>query len=242
MNSRSYVPAAAAMLLGALNATVGAQTPTGPDMGAMMQMQVAEPAPPQPGDAAMTCEQIAREFQGILRKKNVQANAAANTQAACEMRQAMTLTPAQQAALSANMPEAEALRQQKSAQMQQANQQLMAANAPMMQAMNDPRLMRLAILADEKHCAIQNEEPPAQAPVADPCGPGVVTPAMVTGGVVPPAPASGASSGRTDPFKATTPAVAPPPAAGTSDPFVKQGSKTPPPAEKQPTTDPFKKN
>ena len=112
---------------------------------------------------------------------------------------------------------------------------------PMLQAMNDPRIRRIAILAEEKHCAIEGAEAPAQAPVADPCGPGVVTPAMVTGGVVPPAPASTAASGRTDPFKTTTPAVAPPPAADTSDPFVKQGSKAPAPAENQPTTDPFKK-
>jgi hypothetical protein len=222
-----------------VSATVGAQVPTSPDMSAMMQMKMAEPEAPRPGDAAMTCEQIAQEFQSILRNKNVRPDSQANTQAACEMRAAMAMTPADQAAMSANTPQAQALREQKTAQMQQANQQLMAANRPMLEAMNDPRIMRLAIMAEEKHCAIAHEEPPAQAPVADPCGPGVVTPAMVTGGVEPPAPASGAASGRTDPFKAT-PAVATP-AAATSDPFVKQGSKAPPPAEPQPATDPFKK-
>jgi hypothetical protein len=240
MNCRSLRSLPALTLL--MGATVGAQVPTSPDMSAMMQMKMAEPEAPRPGDAAMTCEQIAQEFQSILRTKNVRPDSQANTQAACDMRAAMAMTPADQAAMSANTPQAQALREQKSAQMQHANQRLMATNRPMLEAMNDPRIMRLALLADEKHCAIAQEEPPAQAPVADPCGPGVVTPAMVTGGIVPPAPASGASSGRTDPFKATTPAVAPPPAAGTSDPFVKQGSKTPPPAEKQPTTDPFKKN
>jgi hypothetical protein len=118
----------------------------------------------------------------------------------------------------------------------------MAANGGVMAAMNDPRLMRLAILADEKHCVFEDQNPPAQAPVADPCGSGVVTPAMVTGGVVPPAPASTG-----DPFKPATkatgavPTVTPAtnpatPAAG--DPFVKQGSSAPPP--KQPTGDPFK--
>jgi hypothetical protein len=218
-------------------------------MSAMMQMQIAEPEAPRPGDAALTCEQIAREFQSILRQKNVQPPSPADTQAACEMRAAMALTPAEQAAMSSNTPQAQALREQKSAQLQQANQGLMAANRPMLEAMNDPRIMRLAILAEEKHCAIEGAESPAQAPVADPCGPGVVTPAMVTGGVVPPAPASGAASGRTDPFKPASSVVAPPaapavqaPKAATSDPFVKQGSNAPPPADKQPTGDPFKKN
>lgn len=239
MNCRSLRALPALTLL--MSATVGAQVPTAPDMSAMMQMQMAEPEAPRPSDAAMTCEQIAQEFQSILRNKNVRPDSQAKTQAACEMRAAMAITPADQAAMSANTPQAQALREQKTAQMQQANQRLMETNRPMLEAMNDPRIMRLAILADEKHCAIAPEEAPAQAPVADPCGPGVVTPAMVTGGVVPPAPASAAASGRTDPFKTTTPAVAPPPAAGTSDPFVKQGSKAPAPAEQQPTTDPFKK-
>ena len=239
MNCRSLRALPALTLL--ISATVGAQVPTSPDMSAMMQMRMAEPEAPRPGDAAMTCEQIAQEFQSILRSKNVRPPSQADTQAACQMRAAMTVTPAEQAAMSANTPQAQALREQKTAQMQQANQQLMETNRPMLQAMNDPRIMRLAILAEEKHCAIEGAEAPAQAPVADPCGPGVVTPAMVTGGVVPPAPASTAASGRTDPFKTTTPAVAPPPAADTSDPFVKQGSKAPAPAENQPTTDPFKK-
>jgi hypothetical protein len=83
----------------------------------------------------------------------------------------MAMTPADQAAMSANTPQAQALREQKSAQMQHANQRLMATSRPMLEAMNDPRIMRLALLADEKHCAIAQEEPPAQAPIADPCGP-----------------------------------------------------------------------
>ena len=237
MNCRSLRSLPVLMLV--VSATAGAQVPTSPDMSAMMQMKMAEPEAPRPGDAAMTCEQIAQEFQNILRTKNVQPDSQANTQAACEMRAAMAITPAEQAAMSANTPQAQALREQKAAQMQGANQQLMERNRPMLEAMNDPRIMRLAILADEKHCTIAHEEAPAQAPVADPCGPGVVTPAMVTGAVVPPAPASDAR-GRTDPFKAT-PAVATPPAAATGDPFVRQGSTAPPPAEKQPATDPFKK-
>ncbi|HJS21508.1 MAG TPA: hypothetical protein VJ764_02540 [Steroidobacteraceae bacterium] len=235
-------------LLCALSAAVGAQTPTVPDMGAMMQM--AEPAPPQPGDAAMTCEQIAREFQSILKKKNVQLGARPDTRAACELRAEMAMTPADQAALSGSSPQAEAARAQKAASMQRASQEMVAANRPMMEAMNDPRLMRLAILADEKHCVVEDQEPPAQAPVADPCGPGVVTPAMVTGGVVPPAPASGAPSARTDPFKpaaapapgATSPVLPTPAAVGANDPFVKQGANAPPPVAKQPTTDPFRKD
>jgi hypothetical protein len=245
MNRRPLLCGATLTVLCALNGPVGAQTPTAPDMSAMMKM--AEPAPPRPGDAAMSCAQIGQEMQSILKKKNVRPNAQRNTKAACELQRSMTLTPAEQAALSNPSPQAELLREQKSAQIQAATQNMMAANSGMMEAMNDPRLMRLAILADEKHCAFEEQEPPAQAPVADTCGSGVVTPAMVTGGVVPPAPAS---TGRPDPFKpvakppVTAPAVTPPsspvtPASG--DPFVKQGNAAPPP-QKQPTADPFKKD
>ena len=252
MNSR-LIAGTSLTLLCAWGAPAGAQEP---DMSAMMNMQMAEPGPPQPGDAAMTCEQIAREFQSILKKKNVRPSAQPSTQDACELRQAMTPTAAEQAAMvDPTSPQAVALQQQKAVQMQQATATMLEANRPMMEAMNDPRIMRLAILADEKHCAIEDEESPAQAPVADPCGPGVVTPAIVTGGVVPPAPAS---SGPSDPFKSSTKAVvtqapapsspfvvtqpAPPTAGTTSDPFVKQGTKASPPPQKQPTADPFRKD
>ena len=257
MNSRSLIAGAGPTLLCVvlIAPAVAQDRSTLPDVSSMMQM--AEPAPPRPGDAAMTCEQIAREFQSILKKKNVQPHKP-DTKAACELRHAMAVTPAEQAAMSGPSAQAEAVRQQKAAQMQQATADMMEANRPMMEAMNDPRLMRLAILADEKHCAIEAEEPPAQAPAADPCGSGVgmATPAIpaVTGGVVPPAPAT---SARSDPFKPATKApvtqpivppsaamssASPASAAGTNDPFVKQGTKAPPPAAKQPTADPFRKN
>jgi hypothetical protein len=160
----------------------------------------------------------------------------------------MTLTPAEQAAMMSPGAQAELAGQQKAAQIQASAQKAMAANGGVMQAINDPRLMRLAELADEKHCVFEDQAAPAQAPAADPCGSGVVTPAMVTGGVVPPAPAYSASSGRTDPFRpATTLPVAGPavtPATTTvplksGDPFVKQGNAAP--SQKQPTADPFKK-
>ena len=254
MNNR-LIAGTGLTLLCALGAPAGAQQP---DMGAMMNMQMAEPSPPQPGDAAMTCEQIGREFQSILKKKNVNLEPYADPDAACELRAAMAVTAEEQAAMSGTSVDAQAARERKSAQMQQASSSMMAANQPIMQAMNDPRLMRLAILADEKHCAIEDQESPAQAPVADPCGPGVVTPAIVTGGVVPPAPAS---SGPSDPFKPSTQAVvtqapapsspcvvahpatpAAPTAGTTNDPFVKQGTNASPPPQKQPTADPFRKD
>ena len=149
---------------------------------------MAAPAAPRVGDALLTCAQIAREVGEILKKKNLGKAAADSQKAACAL---------------------------KRGNMNAANVGAMMAQAqPMMSLMNDPRLMRLAMLAEEKQCSLEEPAGQARANEPDPCG-----------DVSPNAARNANAQG---PFQAPTPTKPPVAAGGAPDPVVSAGAPTAP--------------
>ncbi len=140
---------------------------------------MAAPAAPRAGDALLTCAQIAREIGEILKKKNLGKTAADANKATCAAKR----TNINAASVGA----------------------MMAQAGPMMSLMNDPRLMRLTMLADEKQCAM---DPPAESTGAqepDPCGD---NPAATSREAI-----------SVDPFQAPRSARTPAAGSGGTDPF-----------------------
>ena len=87
----------------------------------------------------------------------------------------------------------------------------------MMGAFNDPRLMRLGLLAQERHCA-ENAPRPPPGPPAEACantGDAQATPSI-------PRPAGKESSGPADPFAPKGKSAPAPVAPAGSDPFARR--------------------
>lgn len=171
-----------------------ASAQTVPSPASLLGGGLAEPAPPRPGDALMTCKQIAREMGEIMRARNVRLDANGMPSDQCN--------PARPAA-----------------RMGAANGAMLAQLGGAMRAMNDPRLMRLSQLAQEKSCANQEPDPTP----TDDCGSG-----SGPGNAAPPP----------DPFARAKPSKAPTPSAPKS--AAKPKTATPDVAPPSPNTDPFR--
>ncbi len=128
-----------------------ASAQTVPSPASLLGGGLAEPAPPRPGDALMTCKQIAREMGEIMRARNVRLDANGMPSDQCN--------PARPAA-----------------RMGAANGAMLAQLGGAMRAMNDPRLMRLSQLAQEKSCANQEPDPTPTDDCGSGSGPGNAAP------------------------------------------------------------------
>jgi hypothetical protein len=164
-----------------------------PNPASLLGGGLAEPAPPRPGDTLMTCKQIAREMGSIMRARNVRLDANATPSDLCN-----TARPA--------------------ARMGAPNGAMLAQLGGAMRAMNDPRLMRLSQLAQEKNCANQEPDPTPTDECGSRSGPGNAAPLPDPFARAKPskAPTPSAPNGAAKP-KVATPAVAPP--SPNTDPF-----------------------
>lgn len=107
--------------------TVAAQAQMPP-----MNMKMPQAGPPQPGDATMSCDQIAQEMAGLLKKAGVGQNREQNLRDACTLRGDRKVNPADGAKAQAGV---------------------MANANTTMAAFSNPRVMRLGMLMQEKNCA-----------------------------------------------------------------------------------------
>lgn len=153
MNKRAPLGLATmSILLSAIVPVASAQTPP----GSLPMPQMVEPSPPLPGDAAMTCAQIGAEMRTIMQKRNVEQQVK-NAGVSCDKRRAMEMTTADQAAMMAQAasPAAQAATQAKLGEAGPAMLDVAGNAGGLMAALSDPRLMRLALMADEKQCELQ---------------------------------------------------------------------------------------
>ncbi len=162
-----------------------AQTPPA-GMGLPAGFKLVEPSPPRAGDAAMSCDDIAREMYDIMQKRGLKKSPANTAKMDCEASRAQ--------------PDA-------------ANQAAMAARAmSTLSVMNDPRIMRLSQLSMAKQCA--DSAPPQDQ--TDPCSdtPADANDSF-RANPRPPMPAPSTQGAAGDPFvqhRAPSPAPAPAPA------------------------------
>ena len=201
-------------------------------------IKMVEPAPELPGDRAMSCTQIAAEMGEIMNKRDMKRGLASSKSKICgstkvlnkqaEERKALSAaqTPSLIAASAVGGPVANAAIQKTQAedaalearQQPERNRALAGMGSgvgDMLGVMNDPRLMRLAVLAQDRQCAqtMAPKQQPAAAQgdgcenVADDAD---VRHTSVSGGAAPGA------------------------LPGTADPFVQRGSQTAKPAAQDP--------
>jgi hypothetical protein len=139
-------------------------------------IKMAEPSPELPGDRAMSCAQIAAEMGEIMNKRGMQRGIASSKRKICASTKVLNeqgeerkkLSAAQQPSLVAASvvggPAANAVFQKTQAedaalearQQPERNRALAGMGSgmgDMLGVMNDPRLMRLGILAQGKQCA-----------------------------------------------------------------------------------------
>jgi hypothetical protein len=192
-------------------------------------LKMVAPEPERPGDRALSCAQITREIGLIMQKRKVQQAAATSRRKLCsstkvlarqgneklQLQQAQTSAlaaasvapgPAAGAIISKVNADTMALERRQQPERQLANAQMMAGMGDMMSAFNDPRLMRLGMLAQERQCA-ENAPPPTEDPPAETCEstddvaapPGAAT-ATATGPADPFAPNIKATPANPDPF------------------------------------------
>jgi hypothetical protein len=181
-------------------------------------MKMAEPSAPRPGDAAMTCEQLAREMHDIMKKKNLGKDAPQALEAGCELKRAAP-TAAEYAAMTAPSPTAVTAQRNKAAEMSRTAAPVMAHAMTTMTALNDPRLMRLAMLSEEKQCAAALEPPQERVEQVDACGneqPETLRASSPMPG----------NPGSADPFRAAQPPPSPA-SDGASDPFAQRAAPAP---------------
>jgi hypothetical protein len=194
-------------------------------------IRMAEPSPELPGDRALSCTQLANEMGEIMRKRGMKRGMASARNKICASRKTLdaqgderqkmlnaqrpTLTaaaavggPVANAALQKTQAEEAALEARQRPERDRAVTGISSGVGDMMGVMNDPRLMRLSILAQEQRCE-QTMAPKETPPAAE--GDGCEGDAEVTG-------RPGAPGVAADPFvqRGATPAK---PAA--SDPFAK---------------------
>jgi hypothetical protein len=202
-------------------------------------IKMAEPSPELPGDRAMSCAQIAAEMGEIMNKRDMKRGLASSKSKICsstkvlnrqgEERKALSAaqTPSLIAASTVGGPVANAVVQKTQAedaalearQQPERNRALAGMGSgigDMLGVMNDPRLMRLGILAQGKQCA-ETMAPKQQKQAAvqgDGCE-NVAEDADVRHNSV-----SGTSTPGTP--------------AGAADPFVQRGSATAKPVAQDP--------
>lgn len=209
-------------------------------LGGLAAIKIVEPSPELPGDRALSCTQLAAEMGEIMRKRGMKAGMASSRNKICGSRKTLdrqgeerkkmltaqmpTLTaaaavggPVANAVVQKTQAEEAALEAKQRPERDRALAGIDSGIGDMISVMNDPRLMRLGVLSQEKQCA-ESMAPPQeelQAATTDGCDnpvdeADVPSPLSVSGG-----PAS----------------VAP---AGAADPFVQRGATTPKPAAQDP--------
>ncbi len=205
-------------------------------------IKMAEPSPELPGDRAMSCSQLAAEMGEIMNKRDMKRAVASSKSKICsstkvlneqgEERKKLSATqmPGLIAASAVGGPAANAVARKTQAedaalearQQPARNRALAEAGSgigDLMGVMNDPRLMRLGLLAQDKQCAA-SMAPRQQQQAAVP-GDGCEN-----------------SASDADIRHTRVPgASAPETPAGAPDPFVQRGSETAKPA----APDPFAK-
>jgi hypothetical protein len=201
-------------------------------------IKMAEPAPELPGDRAMSCAQIAAEMGEIMNKRGMKQGLASSKSKICgstkvlnkqaEERKALSAaqTPSLIAASAVGGPVANAALQKTQAedaalearQQPERNRALAGMGSgvgDMLGVMNDPRLMRLAMLAQSRQCA--ETMAPKQQPAA--------------------AQGDGCENVADDAdarHTSVSASAAPGAPAGTADPFVQRGSQTAKPTAQDP--------
>ncbi len=204
-------------------------------------MKIAEPEPERPGDRTLSCTQIANEMGEIMSRRGMKSKMASSKSQICNSRKSLDAqgeerkklltaqVPELTAAAALGGPVAAAVTRKTQTQeaaleaKQQPERQRAIAGidsgiGDLMSVMNDPRIMRLTLLAEEHQCAASMAPPKTEqhAAAKDPCDETTEE--------------SATSSLTTSPV---SPRVATP--AGAVDPFVKKGR--PPVAQ-----DPFAKH
>jgi len=202
-------------------------------------IKMAEPSPELPGDRSMSCSQIAAEMGEIMNKRGMKRGVASAKSKICastkvlneqgEERKKLSAaqTPALIAASTVGGPVANAVVSKTQAedaalearQQPERNRALAGAGSgisDMVNVMNDPRLMRLGLLAQGKQCA-ESMAPKQQqnaAPQGDGCG--------------------NVAEGADVRHSSVTGISAPVTPAGAADPFVQRGSEPAKPAAQDP--------
>lgn len=105
-----------------------------PNPASLLGGGLVEPAPPRPGDALLTCIQIAKEMETLMRARRVRLDAGQAPAGRCSSANPVVPRGARSGGLLAQV-------------------------GSTMQALNDPRLMRLAQLAQAKQCTDLGPEP-----------------------------------------------------------------------------------
>lgn len=105
------------------------------EMEALLGSGSMQAAPPRPGDEKLTCAQIAKETHSIMRARKIQLGANGTPNTNCNQVSQTTTT------------------------MGAPTGTMLSQLGGVMRAMNDPRLLRLALLAQEKSCAEQESDP-----------------------------------------------------------------------------------
>jgi hypothetical protein len=153
------------------------------------KMVAADPG--RPSAQALSCAQITREIGLITQKRNLTQVAATSKRKICgstkvltrqgnekmKLQQSQTSAlmvasvapgPAAGAILSKVNVDTMTLEQRQQPERQRANAEMMAGMGSMVGVFNDPRLLRLGMLAQERQCA-QNVPPPSEDPPAEAC-------------------------------------------------------------------------
>jgi hypothetical protein len=184
------------------------------------KMVAADPG--RPGDQALSCAQITREIGLIMQKRNVTQVAATSKHKICSSTKVLTRQgnekmklqqsqtsalmvasvapgPAAGAILSKVSVDTMALEQRQQPERRRANAEMTAGMGSMVSAFNDPRLLRLGMLAQERQCA-ENAPPPPEGSPAEACENADEVAASATGPADPFAPRIKAAPASTDPF------------------------------------------
>ena len=214
---------------------------TSSDLAALKMVQ---PEAERPGDRLLSCAQISQEMSTIMEKRNLQQVVHASKDKICrgkkvldrqsdeKQKLALAQAPALMAASVAPGPmtnvivtrtsaETVALETRQQPARRQATTEMMSGVGGMVGLFNDPRLMRLGLLAQEHQCAESAPRPPPKA-AAEACD--NTDEARPTASI--PRPPGKESSGPADPFavrgksKPAAVAVGENDAAAKSDPFA----------------------
>jgi hypothetical protein len=189
-------------------------------------MQIAEPSPELPGDRSLSCAQLAQEMGEIMRKRGMKRGMASAKGKICESRKtleaqgnerqhmmnaqvpsltaaAATGGPAANAAVQKAQAEEAALEARQRPARDRALAGMNSGIGDVLGVMNDPRLMRLGLLAQEQRCAeTMAPQQPLPAASDDGCG----------------GPAAAAPAAASDPFVQRGAAAKP----AAADPFAKR--------------------
>jgi hypothetical protein len=201
--------------------------------------KLVEPSPELPGDRLLSCAKIAEEMGSIMDRRGMKKNVASSRSKICSSKKTLDKLGAEKKALSATQTpgliaasvvggpaanvilkktqaEDAALEAKQRPKRDQALNGMGSGIGDMLGVMNDPRLQRLSLLAQDKQCAETMAPPQKKAPVdkGDGCDD------VADADTALPTPVS------------NRPAVAMP--AGAPDPFAQRGAAPAKPAAQDP--------